>query len=230
MRSPLNTADFSSYLLAAQGSGAKVVVFAITGADLSNALKQANEFGLSPGQYLATPITYLSDVNAIGLDVAHGLTFMQSWYWDLNDKTRDFAKRFFDRTRPHAQRQPGRALFLRAPLPRGGRQGRNATTRRSRSKAMRAAPIHDVFTADGKDARGRAGDLRPLPHEGEDARGIEIPVGLSVGRRQDSGRATRSGRLARAAARWRRPSRAARARERESNALSNEGLDVWTMS
>src|SRR6185437_14133009 len=74
---------------------AKVVVFAITGADLSNALKQASEFKLSPKQYLATPITYLSDVNAIGLDVAHGLTFMQSWYWDLDDKTRAFARRFY---------------------------------------------------------------------------------------------------------------------------------------
>jgi len=74
VRSPLNTADFSSYLVDAQASKAKVIVFAITGADLSNALKQANEFNLAPGQYLATPITYLSDVNAIGLDVAHDLT------------------------------------------------------------------------------------------------------------------------------------------------------------
>jgi len=75
VRSPLNTADFSSYLIAAQGSKAKVIVFAITGADLSNALKQASEFQLAPAQYLATPITYLSDVNALSLDVAHGLTF-----------------------------------------------------------------------------------------------------------------------------------------------------------
>ena len=66
VRSPLNTADFSSYLVEAQGSGAKVVVFAITGADLSNALKQANEFKLAPAQYLATPITYLSDVTRSG--------------------------------------------------------------------------------------------------------------------------------------------------------------------
>ena len=97
VRSPLNTADFSSFLIAAQASKAKVIVFAITGADLSNALKQASEFNLAEGQYLATPITYLSDVNAAGLDVAHGLTFMQSWYWDLDDKTREFAKRFYAR-------------------------------------------------------------------------------------------------------------------------------------
>jgi branched-chain amino acid transport system substrate-binding protein len=72
-----------------------VIVFAITGADLSNALKQASEFNLAEGQYLATPITYLSDVNAAS--TSHGLTFMQSWYWDLDDKTREFAKRFYAR-------------------------------------------------------------------------------------------------------------------------------------
>ena len=86
VRAPLNTADFSSYLLSAQASGAKVVVLANTGADLSNALKQANEFGISEQQYIATPITYLSDVNAAGLKIAHGLIFMQSWYWDLDDR------------------------------------------------------------------------------------------------------------------------------------------------
>src|SRR5208337_4446586 len=148
VRSPLNTADFSSYLIAAQASKAKVIVFAITGADLSNALKQANEFKLAPAQYLATPITYLSDVNAIGLDVAHDLTFMQSWYWDLNDQTRAFAKRFFARR----QRMPNDnqvALYSSVrhyleAVARAGTDEAGAVT-----KAMREAPIHDVFTDDG---------------------------------------------------------------------------------
>jgi branched-chain amino acid transport system substrate-binding protein len=152
VRSPLNTADFSSYLIAAQGSNAKVIVFAITGSDLSNALKQANEFKLAPAQYLATPITYLSDVNALGLEVAHDLTFMQSWYWDLNDKTRAFAKRFFDRR----QRMPNDnqvALYsavrhyLQA-VSAAGTDEAGAVT-----KAMREASIHDVFTD--------AGTIRP---------------------------------------------------------------------
>ncbi len=148
VRSPLNTADFSSYLIAAQASKAKVVVFAITGADLSNALKQANEFNLASGQYLATPITYLSDVNAIGLDVAHGLTFMQSWYWDLNDRTREFAKRFFARR----QRMPNDnqvALYSSVrhyleAVAKAGTDDAGAVT-----KAMREAPIHDIFTDNG---------------------------------------------------------------------------------
>ena len=148
VRSPLNTADFSSYLLAAQASKAKVIVFAITGADLSNALKQANEFKLAPAQYLATPITYLSDVNALGLDVAHDLTFMQSWYWDLNDETRAFAKRFFARR----QRMPNDnqvALYSSVrhyleAVAAAGTDDAQAVT-----EAMRQAPIHDIFTDRG---------------------------------------------------------------------------------
>ena len=62
-------------------------------------LKQASEFGLAPAQFIATPITYLSDVNSAGLKIAHGLTFMQSWYWDLDEQTRAFAKRFQSRSR-----------------------------------------------------------------------------------------------------------------------------------
>jgi branched-chain amino acid transport system substrate-binding protein len=148
VRSPLNTADFSSYLIAAQGSGAKVVVFAITGADLSNALKQANEFKRSPGQYLATPITYLSDVNAIGLDVAHDLTFMQSWYWDLDDKTREFAKRFYARRgRMPNDNQVALYSSVRHYLEAVAKAGTDDAA--SVIKAMREAPIHDIFTANG---------------------------------------------------------------------------------
>ena len=148
VRSPLNTADFSSYLLDAQGSGAKVVVFAITGADLSNALKQANEFRLSPRQYLATPITYLSDVNAIGLDVAHGLTFMQSWYWDLDDKTREFAERFHAiRGRMPNDNQVALYSSMRHYLEAVAKTGTDDAG--MVMKAMREAPIHDIFTANG---------------------------------------------------------------------------------
>ena len=148
VRSPLNTADFSSYLLDAQASKAKVIVFAITGADLSNALKQASEYNLSPGQYLATPITYLSDVNAIGLNVAHGLTFMQSWYWDLNDETRAFAKRFFaSRGRMPNDNQVALYSSMRHYLEAVAKAGTDDAG--AVEKAMRDAPIHDIFTDHG---------------------------------------------------------------------------------
>ena len=148
VRSPLNTADFSSFLIAAQASKAKVIVFAITGADLSNALKQANEFNLAPAQYLATPITYLSDVNALGLDVAHGLTFMQSWYWDLDDQTRAFAKRFYARRgRMPNDNQVALYSSIRHYLEAVAKAGTDDAG--AVMKAMREAPIHDVFTANG---------------------------------------------------------------------------------
>jgi branched-chain amino acid transport system substrate-binding protein len=148
VRAPLNTADFSSYLLSAQASGAKVVVLANTGADLSTSLKQANEFGLTPGQYIATPITYLSDVNALGLPIAHDLVFMQSWYWDLNDATRVFAKRFFER----AKRMPNdnqAALYSSVLHYLEAVKATGTDDAAEVAKAMKQAPIHDVFTDNG---------------------------------------------------------------------------------
>ena len=116
--------------------------------DLSNALKQANEFNLAPAQYLATPITYLSDVNALGLDVAHGLTFMQSWYWDLDDQTRAFAKRFYARRgRMPNDNQVALYSSIRHYLEAVAKAGTDDAG--AVMKAMREAPIHDVFTANG---------------------------------------------------------------------------------
>ena len=148
VKAPLNTSDFSSYLLSAQASGAKVVVFANTGADLSNALKQASEFGLAGQQYLATPITYLSDVHAAGLNIAHGLTFMQSWYWDLSDETRAFAARFEQRT---GRKPNDNQVALYSAVRHYLEAVRDAGTDEALAvaKAMKAAPIHDVFAADG---------------------------------------------------------------------------------
>jgi branched-chain amino acid transport system substrate-binding protein len=105
-------------------------------------------FKLSPGQYLATPTTYLSDVNAIGLDVAHDLTFMQSWYWDLDDKTREFAKR----STPAADvcRTTTRSLsILRCAIYLEAVAKAEIDDAASVMKAMREARIHDIFTANG---------------------------------------------------------------------------------
>ncbi len=148
VRAPLNTSDFSSFLLSAQASQAKVVVLANTGADLSSSLKQANEFGLTPTQYIAAPIMYLSDVNALGLAIAHDLTFMQSWYWDLNDATRAWSKRFFARTkRMPNDNQAVLYSSVRHYLEAVAKTGTDDAM--TVAKAMRDAPIHDVFTDDG---------------------------------------------------------------------------------
>jgi len=94
VKHPLNTSDFSSFLLQAQASKAKVVGLANAGGDTTNAIKQASEFGIvAGGQRLAALLLFISDVHALGLKTAQGLTFTESFYWDLNDQTRAWSKR-----------------------------------------------------------------------------------------------------------------------------------------
>jgi branched-chain amino acid transport system substrate-binding protein len=97
VKHPLGTSDFSSYLLQAQSSGAKVVALADTGADLINAVKQAAEFGLTKKQTLLGLFTQIVDVQAIGLPAAQGMLVTEAFYWDLNDATRAFSARFAQR-------------------------------------------------------------------------------------------------------------------------------------
>ncbi|AMN41304.1 ABC transporter substrate-binding protein [Rhodoplanes sp. Z2-YC6860] len=95
VRHPLNTADFSSFLLQAQSSKAKVIGLANAGGDTINSIKQAAEFGVvKGGQSLAGLLVFASDVNALGLNIAQGLIFTETWYWDLNDNSRAWTKRW----------------------------------------------------------------------------------------------------------------------------------------
>ncbi len=95
VRHPLNTQDFSSFLLQAQASKAKIIGLANAGGDTTNSIKQAAEFGIvRGGQNLAGLLVFLSDVHGLGLDKAQGLIFTETFYWDLNDRTRAFARRF----------------------------------------------------------------------------------------------------------------------------------------
>jgi branched-chain amino acid transport system substrate-binding protein len=95
VRHPLNTADFSSFLLQAQTSKAKIVGLANAGGDTTNSIKAASEFGLvAAGQNLAGLLVFINDVHALGLKTAQGLIFTESFYWDRNDESRAFAKRF----------------------------------------------------------------------------------------------------------------------------------------
>ena len=95
VRHPLNTQDFSSFLLQAQASKAKVIGLANAGGDTINSIKQASEFGIvRGGQSLAGLLVFLSDVHGLGLEKAQGLIFTETFYWDLNDQTRAWAKRF----------------------------------------------------------------------------------------------------------------------------------------
>ncbi len=98
VKHPLNTADFSSFLLQAQASKAKVIGLANAGGDTTNAIKQAAEFGIvKGGQKLAGLLMFITDVHSLGLNVAQGLNLTETFYWDMNDQTRAFSKRFQER-------------------------------------------------------------------------------------------------------------------------------------
>jgi branched-chain amino acid transport system substrate-binding protein len=99
VRFPFGSSDFSSFLLQAQASKAKVIGLAMSGADLLSAIKQAREFGIvQSGQSLASLVIYINDIEGVGLSVADGLTLTTSFYWDANDETRAWAKRFMERS------------------------------------------------------------------------------------------------------------------------------------
>ena len=100
VRHPLNTQDFSSFLLQAQASKAKIVGLANAGGDTTNSIKQGAEFGIvRGGQNFAGLLVFLTDVHAMGLPTAQGLIFTETFYWDMNERTRAFAKRFSERNR-----------------------------------------------------------------------------------------------------------------------------------
>jgi branched-chain amino acid transport system substrate-binding protein len=102
VKHPLNSSDFSSFLLQAQSAKTKVIGLANAGSDMINAVKQASEFGITAnGTKLAALLAFITDVHSLGLKTAHGLVLTEAYYWDLNDDTRKFAKRF-------AEKAPGR--------------------------------------------------------------------------------------------------------------------------
>ncbi|MEY9414738.1 branched-chain amino acid transport system substrate-binding protein [Bradyrhizobium japonicum] len=103
VKHPLNTPDFSSFLLQAQASKAKIIGLANAGGDTTNSIKQAAEFGIvKGGQKLAALLLFLTDVKAIGLETAQGLNFTETFYWDMDDKTRALSKRFSDKMKNNA--------------------------------------------------------------------------------------------------------------------------------
>jgi branched-chain amino acid transport system substrate-binding protein len=128
VKHPLNTSDFSSFLLQAQASKAKIIGLANAGGDTTNTIKQAAEFGIvNGGQKLAALLLFLTDVHALGLNVAQGLNFTETFYWDMNDQTRAFSKRFQDRmknkqmpTMVHAGVYAGTLHYLKALEALGG--------------------------------------------------------------------------------------------------------------
>ena len=149
VRAPLNTADFSSYLLQAQASGAKVIGLANAGRDTTNAIKQAAEFGLTAGgQRLAALLAYINDVHSLGLPATQGMLLTSGFYWDLDEGTRAFAKRFHERTgRMPNMSQAGVYSAVTHYLKAVQASGTDATE--AVMKAMRETPVNDFYAHGG---------------------------------------------------------------------------------
>jgi len=148
VRVPLSTADFSSFLLQAQSSGAQVLALANAGHDLTNSLKAANEFGVTRTMKPVALDAYITDIHSLGLQTAQGLFLTTSWYWDLNDDTRAFARRYFDKmkkepTENQAAYYSATLTYLRAVKAVG-------TTDSDKVMAeLKQAKINDIFVEGG---------------------------------------------------------------------------------
>jgi branched-chain amino acid transport system substrate-binding protein len=147
---PLNTPDFSSFLLQAQSSKAKIIGLANAGGDTINSIKQGAEFGIvEGGQKFAALLMFLTDVHSLGLKTAQGLQLSGPFYWDMNDETRAFSKRFAERAgHPPTFTQAGvySAInhYLRAV------KAINSKDPDKVMEKMRETPINDFFTKNGK--------------------------------------------------------------------------------
>jgi branched-chain amino acid transport system substrate-binding protein len=148
-RHPLGTTDFSSYVLQAQASRAKIIGLASTGNDTINAIKAANEFGVTKNQKLAALLLWINDVHALGLPTAQGLQLTNAWYWDMNDESRAFARRYMQRVgqmpnMAHAGDYSSTMHYLKAV------QAARSDDPDAVSAKMREMPINDMFARNGK--------------------------------------------------------------------------------
>ena len=182
VRHPLNSSDFSSFLLQAQASKAKIVGMANAGGDTTNTIKQASEFGIvSGGQKLAGLLLFINDVHSLGLKVAQGLNFTETFYWDLNDGTRAFSKRFSERMKNKAQPSmvqagvySGLIHYFKTLEAMGGNPHDGVKV----VAKMKEMPTDDPLFGKGTDPRRRPQDPPGLSVRGQEARRIQGSVGL----------------------------------------------------
>jgi branched-chain amino acid transport system substrate-binding protein len=143
------TTDFSSFLLKAQASGSQIIGLANAGTDTTNSIKQAAEFGITPKQSLAGLLVFLSDVHALGLKTAQGMYLTEGFYWDLNDTTRAWSKRFFEKfkkmpTMTQAGDYSSVMHYLRAV------KAVNSDDTQKVMAQMKKTPINDFFAKGGR--------------------------------------------------------------------------------
>ncbi|WP_245163119.1 MULTISPECIES: ABC transporter substrate-binding protein [Bradyrhizobium] len=149
VKHPINTPDFSSFLLQAQASKADVIALADAGGDFINAVKQAGEFGVTRRQKLAGLIVFIADIHSLGLQSAQGLMLSSAFYWDLNDETRAWSKRFIEKTKKvptmiHAGTYGAVMHYLKAVEAAGTLDGPIVAAQ------MRGLPVNDFMTRNGR--------------------------------------------------------------------------------
>lgn len=143
---PLNTSDFSTYLLKAKAANPDVIALNNSGQDFTTSLKQAQEFGITEsGKRIAGLVVTIADVNSLGLEAAHGLTFVQSFYWDRTDTSRAWSQRFFERfhkmpTAVQASVYSGVLHYLNAVKAAGTKDADAVMAK------MKSMPVHDMYT------------------------------------------------------------------------------------
>jgi branched-chain amino acid transport system substrate-binding protein len=148
VRVPLSASDFSSFLLQAQTSGAQVLGLANAGEDFTNSLKAANEFGITKKMKPAALLAFITNIHSLGLETAQGLYLTTGWYWDLNDETRAFGKRFFDKmkrmpTMDHAGYYSATLTYLKAVKAVGSTDSDQVMAELKKTK------INDLFARNG---------------------------------------------------------------------------------
>jgi branched-chain amino acid transport system substrate-binding protein len=149
VKHPVNTPDFSSFLLQAQASKAEAIALADAGGDFINAVKQAGEFGVTKTQKLVGLLVFIADIDSLGLQSAQGLILSSAFYWDLNDDTRAWSKRFIDKTKKvptmiHAGTYGAVMHYLKAVAAAGTVDGQTVAAK------MREMPVNDFMTSNGK--------------------------------------------------------------------------------
>ena len=149
VKHPLNASDFSSFLLQAQASKAKVVGLANAGGDTINSIKAANEFGITKNQTVVGLLTTIIDIHALGLPTTQGMMFTEGFYWNLNAETREWSRRFFERHKKMPNMLPAGAYsavlhYLKAV------QATGTDDTATVMKKMRETPINDPFAKNGK--------------------------------------------------------------------------------
>ncbi len=175
-------------LLQAQASKAKIVGLANAGGDTINSIKQAAEFGIvASGQKLAGLLVFLSDIHSLGLKTAQGLQLTEAFYWDQNDETRAWSKRFFEKTkREPTMNQAGVYSAITAYL--NAVKATNSIDGPTVMKKMKETPVNDFMTKNGHIQEDGSAGARHVPVRGQEAGRVEGPVGFLQADRHDPGR------------------------------------------